>query len=287
MLRPSSLLRAWKTRGATSESPWRDRTAEPQRSPDPGRSRSEGDPVIRELELAGQTLVVIGGSSGIGLETARHARKEGADVIITARNADRVHRAGLELGASIAAFDATDFHRLERFFNELPAPVDHVLVTCPGAYSAPLAEFDVEAARSSVDAHLILPLQVARNAATKVRPGGTLLFTGCTDDPAPAVGLSLVLGLSAALHALTKNLALAVAPVRVNLIAAGFVETPLSAAILGDQLNARREQLRTTLPIRRVVDRADVAALAVHLMTNAAITGATFEIDGGQQLVHA
>ena len=86
---------------------------------------------------------------------------------------------------------------------------------------------------------------------------------------------------------MTKNLALAVAPVRVNLIAAGFVDTPLSAAILGDQLNARREQLRTTLPIRRVVDRADVAALAVHLMTNAAITGATFEIDGGQQLVHA
>ena len=93
-------------------------------------------------------------------------------MIITARNADRVHRAGLELEASIAAFDATDFHRLERFFNELPAPVDHVLVTCPGAHSAPLAEFDVEAARSSVDAHLILPLQVARNAATKFAQEG-------------------------------------------------------------------------------------------------------------------
>ena len=100
-----------------------------------------------ELELAGQTLVVIGGSSGIGLETARRARDEGADVIITARNADRLHRVGLELGASIAAFDATNFDRLERFFDELPAPVDHVLVTGPGPYYAPLAEFDVEAAR--------------------------------------------------------------------------------------------------------------------------------------------
>ncbi len=70
-----------------------------------------------------------------------------------------------------------------------------------------------------------------------------------------------------------------------NLIAAGFVDTPLSAAILGDQLNARREQLRTTLPIRRVVGPADIAALAVHLMSNTAVTGATFEIDGGQQLV--
>ena len=85
--------------------------------------------------------------------------------------------------------------------------------------------------------------------------------------------------------ALTRNLALELAPVRVNLIAAGFVDTPLSASLLGDQLDARREQLRTTLPIGRVVGPADIAALAVHLMTNTAVTGATYDIDGGQQLV--
>ncbi len=158
--------------------------------------------------LAGQTIVVIGGSSGIGLETARRARAEGADVILTARDADRLHRVGLELAASTAAFDATDFERLGRFFDELPTPIDHVLVTGPGPHYAPLAEFDVEKARRDVDAHLLLPLQVARN-----------------------------------------------------------------------------EQLRTTLPIRRVVGPADIAALAVHLMTNTAVTGATFDIDGGQQLV--
>ena len=84
---------------------------------------------------------------------------------------------------------------------------------------------------------------------------------------------------------MTKNLALELAPVRVNLIAAGFVDTPLSAALLGDQLDMRREHLRTTLPIRRVVGPAGVAALDVHLMTNTAVTGATFDIDGGQQLV--
>jgi NAD(P)-dependent dehydrogenase (short-subunit alcohol dehydrogenase family) len=71
----------------------------------------------------------------------------------------------------------------------------------------------------------------------------------------------------------------------VNLIAAGFVDTPLSAALLGDHLEARREQLRSTLPIHRVVEPSDIAALAVHLMVNTAITGATFDIDGGQQLV--
>ena len=80
-------------------------------------------------------------------------------------------------------------------------------------------------------------------------------------------------------------LALELAPVRVNLIAAGFVDTPLSASLLGDGLDGRREQLRTTLPIGRVVGPGDVAALAVHLMSNTALTGATFDIDGGQQFV--
>jgi NAD(P)-dependent dehydrogenase (short-subunit alcohol dehydrogenase family) len=72
--------------------------------------------------------------------------------------------------------------------------------------------------------------------------------------------------------------------VRVNLIAPGFVDTPLLAALLGDQLDARREQLAATLPIGRVVGPEDVAALALHLMTNTALTGATYDVDGGQQL---
>jgi NAD(P)-dependent dehydrogenase (short-subunit alcohol dehydrogenase family) len=241
--------------------------------------------VSGRAEFAGQTVVVIGGSSGIGLETARRARAEGADVIITARNADRLQSAGLELGASIAAFDATDFERLERFFDELPASIDHVLVTGPRPYYVPLAEFDFEEARRDADARLWLALHVARNAMGKVRPGG-LCFSSAARVAARRVsGRALVGPLTAALPALTKNLALELAPIRVNLIATGFVDTPLSAAILGDHLDARREQLRTTLPIRRVVGPADIASLAVHLMTNTAVTGATFDIDGGQKLV--
>jgi NAD(P)-dependent dehydrogenase (short-subunit alcohol dehydrogenase family) len=71
----------------------------------------------------------------------------------------------------------------------------------------------------------------------------------------------------------------------VNLIAAGFVDTPLSASLLGDQLDARRDELRATLPIGRVVGPEDVGRLAIHLMTNTALTGATYDVDGGQQLV--
>src|SRR6516165_324317 len=243
-------------------------------------------PNQREPELFGQTVVVIGGSAGIGLETARRASAEGAKLILTGRNPELLQRAASELDAlSTGAFDATDPAPLERFFRELPTTIDHVMVTAGRPYYGRLVDMDFEQARRALDAHLLLVLQVARNAAHKVRPGGTLLFMGGTGGRRPGIGLGIVSTVTAALPALTANLALELAPVRVNLIAAGFVDTPLSAAILGDQLDARREQLRTTLPIRRVVGPADIAALAVHLMTNTAVTGATFDIDGGQQLV--
>ena len=159
-----------------------------------------------------------------------------------------------------------------------------MLVTAGGPYYAPLAEFDFDEARRDVEAHLLLHAQVARNAAGKVRPGRHAAVHGRHRRPPPGAGLALISALTAALPALTANLALELAPVRVNLIAAGFVDTPLSASLLGDQLDARREELRATLPIGRVVGPADVAALAVHLMTNTAVTGATYDIDGGQQL---
>jgi NAD(P)-dependent dehydrogenase (short-subunit alcohol dehydrogenase family) len=236
--------------------------------------------------MRGQTVVVIGGSAGIGLETARSARAEGAEVILTGRNVDRLQHAAGEVGArSTAAFDAADPAALEQFFEQLPDPIDHVMVAAGRPYYAPLAEMDFEQASRSFDDHLWLAARVARHAVGKVRPGGTLLFMGGTGGRRVGVGLAAIAAGTAALPALVANLALEVAPIRVNLIAAGFVDTPLSAELLGDQLDERRNQLRATLPIGRVVGPEDVAALAVHLMTNTALTGATYDIDGGQQLL--
>jgi NAD(P)-dependent dehydrogenase (short-subunit alcohol dehydrogenase family) len=235
--------------------------------------------------LDGQTVVVLGGSAGIGLETARLARAEGAAVVVTGRNEERLAAAAGEIGAErTAAFDVTDATRLEEFFAELPGPIDHVLLTGPGPYYAPLAELDLDRARRDVESHLLLPLRIAKSAVGRVRPGGTLLFVGGTGGRRTAPGFSLITALTAALPAMARNLALEVAPIRVNVIAAGFVDTPLSAALLGEELEARRDELRRTLPIGRVVGPADVAALAVHLMTNTALTGATYDIDGGQQV---
>lgn len=243
-------------------------------------------PTAREPELRDQTVVVIGGSAGIGLETARRARAEGADVILTGRTPDRLERAAGELGAAgTATFDANDSAALEDFFAHLKAPIDHVMATAGGPYYAPLAEMDFDEARRALQEHPMLMAGVARYGAGKVRPGGSLLFMGGTGGRRPSAGVGLVSAMTAALPALTASLALEIAPVRINLIAAGFVDTPLSASLLGEQLQARRDELRATLPIRRVVGPADVAALAVHLMSNTALTGATYDIDGGQQLL--
>jgi NAD(P)-dependent dehydrogenase (short-subunit alcohol dehydrogenase family) len=243
-------------------------------------------PTTHERELLGQTVVLIGGSAGIGLETARHARRGGAAVILTGRNRERLERAAADVDArSTAVFDVTDAGALKRFFDEMTDPIDHVLVTGPGPEYVPLLEMTADQLRHAVADHLVLGLEVARNAAGKMRPGGTLLLMGGTGGRKIRRELGIASAATAAIPPFAATLALELAPVRVNVIAAGFVDTPLSASLLGGGLEARRQELRSTLPIGRVVEPADVAALAVHIMANTALTGATYDIDGGQQFV--
>jgi len=236
-------------------------------------------------ELAGQTVVLIGGSAGIGLETARRARAEGADVVLVGRDPDRLRQAAADVGAArTAAVAATDGAALKALFDGWER-IDHVLVTAGGPHYVPLLEMNADQVRDALSDHVVMALDVARNAAPKMPPGGTLVLMGGTGGRKIRRNLGLVSAATAVLPPFTATLALELAPVRVNLIAAGFVDTPLSASLLGDHLDERRDELRATLPIGRVVGPADVAALAVHLMTNTALTGATFDIDGGQQFV--
>jgi NAD(P)-dependent dehydrogenase (short-subunit alcohol dehydrogenase family) len=245
-------------------------------------------PTAREPELLGQTVVLIGGSAGIGLETARRARSEGAEVVLVGRDPERLKQAALDVDArSTAAFDANDAAALKQFFDGLPDPIDHVLVTAGGPEYVPLMEMNADQVRDALGGHVVQALEVARSAAPKMRPGGTLLLMGGTGGRKISRELGIFSAATAVLPPFTAALALELAPVRVNLIAAGFVDTPLSASLLGEGLDARREELRAKLPIGRVVGPADVAALAVHLMTNTALTGATYDIDGGQQFVSA
>src|SRR5215831_11724707 len=139
-------------------------------------------PIQREPELLGQTVVVIGGSAGIGLETARRARAEGAKLILTGRNLERLQSAASKLDAlSTAAFDATDFERLGSFFNELPTPIDHVLVTGPGPYYARLAEFDFQR-RAAISR----PISCCRCRSLGTQRAGFAREEPCSSWAAPA-----------------------------------------------------------------------------------------------------
>ncbi len=154
----------------------------------------------REPELLGQTVVLIGGSAGIGLETARRARAEGADVVLTGRDAEHLDRAALDVDArSTAAFDATDEASLKQFFDGLPDPIDHVLVTAGGPHYTPVLEMTADQVREAMSDHVVMALAVARNVVGRMRPGGTLLLMGGTGGRRIRPDVGLISAASAAL----------------------------------------------------------------------------------------
>jgi NADP-dependent 3-hydroxy acid dehydrogenase YdfG len=128
--------------------------------------------IPRKPELLGETVIVIGGSSGIGLETARLGAAKGAKLILTGRCPDPLQRVVSEVDAlSATAFDATDPVLLEQFRN-LPSPVDHIMVTAGQTYYGRLIDLDFAQACRALDEHLLLFMQVSRNAANEVNPEG-------------------------------------------------------------------------------------------------------------------
>ncbi|WP_405178344.1 SDR family oxidoreductase [Nocardia sp. NBC_01377] len=214
-------------------------------------------------ELVGRTVVLIGGSAGIGLETARRARAEGAEVVLTGRDPDRLTRAAADVGAQrAAAFDVTDDDALAGFFGELPAKIDHVMVTAGGPRYAPLLEMDSAQVREVLSGHVATYLAVARHAANKLNDRVSLVFMGGTGGRRISKSAGIVSAATSALPPFTAALALELAPVRVNLIAAGFVDTPLSQRTPIDGLFLAGDWTRTGLP-STMEAAAESAVLAV------------------------
>ena len=228
--------------------------------------------------LAGQKVVVVGGSSGIGLATAALAKSEGADVVVASRSAERLQAAAAKLGATAIAADVTSDDSVTQLFRKL-GPVDHVVVTAAQLRSGPFKTVAMDDVRATMESKFWGAWRVAR--AADIRPGGSLtLVTGFLSiRPRPAA--AIVGAANGALESLARALALELTPVRVNAVSPGIIDTPIRAAMPEAARSDMLAKTAAALPVGRVGVADDIARQILAFMTIGFATGSIVYIDGG------
>jgi NAD(P)-dependent dehydrogenase (short-subunit alcohol dehydrogenase family) len=230
------------------------------------------------MSLAGKKVVVVGGSSGIGLATAELAKSEGAEVIIASRNAERLKAAADKLGAKAIPTDVTNDESVVNLFKTC-GPVDHVVVTAAQLRSGPFKTVAMDDVRATMEGKFWGAWRVAR--AAEIRAGGSLTLISGFLSVRPRVNSAIVGSANGAIESLARSLALELAPVRVNCVSPGIIDTPIRAAM---PEAARRELLGKTaaaLPVGRVGLGEDIAMQILVFMANGFATGSIVYIDGG------
>ena len=230
------------------------------------------------MQLQGKTVVVVGGSSGIGFSTAELAKAEGADVVVASRNAERLQAAADKLGAKAIPTDVTSDDSVAKLFRACGA-IDHVIVTAAQLRTGPFKTVAMDDVRSTMESKFWGAWRVAR--AAELRPGGSLTLVSGFLSIRPRPNAAIVASANGALESLTRALAVDLAPVRVNCVSPGLIDTPIRAAM---PEAARREMLAKTaaaLPVGRVGLGEDIARQILAFMTNTFATGSVVYIDGG------
>ncbi len=230
------------------------------------------------MMLAGKKVVVVGGSSGIGLSTAELATHQGAEVIIASRNADRLNAVAANLGAKAIVADVTSDESVESLFRAC-GPVDHVVVTAAQLRSGPFKSVAMEDVRATMEGKFWGAWRVARSA--EIRPGGSLTLVSGYLSIRPRPNSAIVGAANGAIESLARSLALELAPMRVNAVSPGIIDTPIRAAM---PEAARRDMLAKTaasLPVGRVGLGEDIARQILAFMTIGFATGSIVYIDGG------
>ena len=232
--------------------------------------------------LAGKKVVVVGGSSGIGLSTAELAKREGAEVIIAARNADRLNAVAERLGVKATPADVTSDESVASLFRSC-GPVDHVVVTAAQLRTGPFKTVAMEDVRATMEGKFWGAWRVAR--AAEIRPGGSLTLVSGYLSIRPRPNSAIIGAANGALKSLARSLALELAPVRVNAVSPGIIDTPIRAAM---PEAARRDMLARTaasLPVGRVGVGDDIARQILAFMTIGFATGSIVYIDGGALII--
>jgi len=228
--------------------------------------------------------MVIGGSSGIGLGIVRAALGEGALVTAVGRSRDKLEQARAALGSPTfrgVTADVAQEEQVAALFGD--HRFDHVLVTAVEGYYERIRDFDIARARRTIDSKLTAALCIAKHA--RLREQGSLTFTAGIAAQRPGPGAAAVAAVNGAIEALVRALALELAPVRVNALGPGWVDTPFWDAFAGESKQQRFAAHAGRLPVARVGAVEDLGSAALLLMTNGFITGETLRVDGGHRLV--
>jgi NAD(P)-dependent dehydrogenase (short-subunit alcohol dehydrogenase family) len=235
--------------------------------------------------LMNSTVVILGGSSGIGLATAKAAQAEGAHVTIVGRSAVRLQAAKAELGSDVkaVALDVGDEDGMSRFFSEL-GHVDHVFITAGTILFDPKLTVDAASIRPAIDNRFWGAFHAAKFAAAKMSAGGSIIFMSGAAAIRPIRGASVGTASCGAVEAFARALAVDLAPIRVNTIQPGLIDTPFLDT-LGERRNAFIAEYSKRLPVGRPGRPEEVADAVLFLMKNSFVTGITLTIDGGGVLV--
>jgi NAD(P)-dependent dehydrogenase (short-subunit alcohol dehydrogenase family) len=239
------------------------------------------------MDLNGKRVVVLGGTSGIGLAVAEAAARAGATPVVASSNPARVQAAlaGLPQGAEGEALDLRDEGAVRDFFAHIGA-FDHLVYTAGETLQiGPLAEMSLQGARTFFELRYWGALTAAKYAAPSIRPGGSIVFTSGIAGARPQAGWALGASICSAMEGLTRALAVELAPLRVNLVSPGFVRTPLWSDMSEEQREAMYAAAGARLPVGRVGEADDLAEAYLFLMRQGFATGQTFIVDGGGVLV--
>jgi len=241
------------------------------------------------MSLSGKTTLILGGTSGIGLAVALGAVRAGATVVVASSNPDRVARAVGELGGSERArghaLDLADEGAVRALF-ERETSCDHLVFTAGESLEVGrLTETDIEKAQRFFRLRYWGAYLAAKYGASRIRPGGSIVFTSGLAGLRPHAGWSLGASICAAMEGLTRALAVELAPIRVNLVAPGIVKTPLWASFSADERDALYAQTAARLPVGHVGEPAEIAEAYLYLMRQTYTTGEVLRVDGGGALV--
>jgi len=231
--------------------------------------------------LEAQNVVVLGGTSGIGLAVAKAAKESGASVVVASSRAAKVEAAKRQLGVDGRAVDLTDEQATAAFF-EAVGPFDHLVYTAgESLVLGPLATLDAATARAAFDLRFFGALLAVKLAAPRLRKGGSIVLTHGIAGARPHPGWSVGASICGAMESLTRALAVELAPLRVNAVSPGFVRTPLWSNLPEADREALYHDAGARLPVGRVGEAEDIAEAYLYLMKNTFSTGQTVIVDGG------